>query len=76
MSLNDVLDVEVVLAGVVEIEVDIALGVDDSGDAIGGHDVRGVGETAEKELLDQNWFHEYVLELSLLDSSRFRFFPV
>src|SRR5438309_1589227 len=43
MGLDDVLDGETFLAGEVEVEVDVALGVDDGGDAFGGHDVSGEG---------------------------------
>ena len=51
---------ETFFAGEVEVEVDIALGVDDGGYALGGHDVGGVGEAAEEELLDEDWFHNVV----------------
>jgi hypothetical protein len=61
MGLDDVLDGETFLAGVVEVEVDVALGVDDGGDTFGGHDVGGVGKTAEEELLDEYGFHVFSL---------------
>ena len=43
--------------GVVEVDVDVTLRVDDGGDALGGDDVGGVGEAAEEELFDEHWFH-------------------
>ena len=54
---------EVFLAGVVEVEIDVALRIDDGGDAFGGDDVGGVGEAAEKELFDEYWFHCFALVL-------------
>jgi hypothetical protein len=60
MGLDDVLDAETFLAGEVEVEVDVALRVDDGGYAFGGHDVGGVSETAEEELLDEYGFHNVV----------------
>ena len=57
MGLDDVLDAEIFLAGEVEVDIDVALGVDDGGDAFGGHDVGGVSEAAEEELLDEYRFH-------------------
>ena len=61
MGLDDVLDLEVLLAGVVDVDVDVALGVDDGGDAFGGDEVGGVGEAAEKELFDEYGFHCFFL---------------
>jgi hypothetical protein len=61
MGLDDVLDAETFLAGEVEVEVYIALWVDDGGYAFGGHDVGGVGEAAEEELLDEYGFHVFPL---------------
>jgi hypothetical protein len=61
MGLDNVFDAETFFAGEVEIEVDIALGVNDGGDALGCHDVRGVGEAAEEELLDEYGFHVFPL---------------
>ena len=61
MGLDDVLDAETLLAGEVEVEVYIALWVDDGGYAFGGHDVGGVGEAAEEELLDEYGFHVFPL---------------
>jgi hypothetical protein len=57
MRLDDVLDLQVLLAGVVDVEVDVALRVDDGGDAFGCNEVGGVGEAAEKELFDLYRFH-------------------
>ena len=75
MGLDDVLDAEVFLAGVVEVEIDVALGIDDGGDSFGGHDVGGVGKAAEKELFDDDWFHGFALVLKSTGfGSIFRFF--
>ncbi len=63
MGLDDVLDAEIFLAGEVEVEVDVALRIDDSGDAFARDDVGGVGEAAEEELLDEDGFHDFVREL-------------
>lgn len=57
MRLDDVLDAEIVFAGEVEVEVDVALRVDNGSDALARNDVGSVGEAAEKELLDEDWFH-------------------
>ena len=54
---DDVLDAEIFLGREVEVEVDVALRVDNGGDAFAGDDVGGVGEAAEEELLDEDWFH-------------------
>ena len=67
MGFDDVLDLEVVLAGGVEVDFDVALGIDDGGDAFGTQHVGGVGQAAEVELLDGNdfpaWFGcEYTAE--------------
>ncbi len=59
VGFDDVFDAEISLAGEVEVEVDVALGVDDGGDAFTGDDVRCVGETAKEELLDEDWFHRF-----------------
>src|SRR5580704_17350826 len=59
VGLDDVLDAEILLAGVVDVDVDVALGVDDGGDAFADDDVRGVGETAEEELFDEDRFHYF-----------------
>src|SRR5438876_3668710 len=61
MGLDDVLDAEAFFASEVEVEVDVALGVDDGGDAFGCHDVGGVGEAAKEELLDEYGFHVFPL---------------
>ena len=66
MGLDDVLDLEVLFAGVVDVEVDVALGVDDGGDAFGGDEVGGVGEAAEKELFDEYRFHVFCLCMSMM----------
>ena len=52
MGFDDVLDLEVVLAGGVEVDFDVALGIDDGGDAFGTQHVGGVGQAAEVELLE------------------------
>jgi len=53
---ENVLDLEVVFAGEGKVTVDVALGIDDGGDAGGfvGDEVGGVGETVEIELLEEH----------------------
>ena len=60
MGLDEVFDLQVVLLCELYIEVDVALGVDDGGDAVGGDEVGGVGEAAEEELFDSQGFHLFV----------------
>ena len=48
MGLDDVLDLEALLLRGFDVDVDVALGVDDGGDAIGGDEVGGVGEQPRK----------------------------
>lgn len=57
MGFDDVLDAEVFLAGEVNVDVDVALGVDHGGNAFGGDEVGGVGEAAQEELFDEHGFH-------------------
>ena len=66
MRLDDVLDAEIFLGREVEVEVNVALRVDNGSDAIARDDVGGVGEAAEEELLDQDWFHVDSLGLQLV----------
>jgi hypothetical protein len=61
MGLDDVFDFEVLLLGEVDVDVDVALGIDDGSDTFGGDHVGGVGETAEKELFDEYRFHLFAL---------------
>ena len=61
MGLDDVLDLEIFLAGSFDVDVDVTLRVDDGGDALGGDEVGGVGEAAEKELFDLYRFHLFAL---------------
>ncbi len=61
VGFDDVLDAEILLAGEVEVEVDVALGVDDGGDTFAGDDVGGVGQAAEEELLNEDRFHRFHL---------------
>ena len=52
MGFDDVFDAQAVLGGGLEINVDIALRVDDGGDAVGPDQIRGVGQTSEVELFE------------------------
>jgi len=61
MGLDDVLYLEILLLGEIDVDVDVALGIDDGGDAFGCDHVGGVGETAEKELFDLYGFHLFAL---------------
>ena len=57
MGFDDVLDAEVLLAGEVNVDVDVALGVDYGCNAFRGDEVGGVREAAEEELFDEHGFH-------------------
>ena len=52
MGLDDPANGEAALAGKVDVEVDVPLGVDDRGFAVVVDDVRGMGEAAQVETLD------------------------
>src|ERR1700679_769501 len=66
VGFDDVLDLEVLLACVVEVDVDVALGVDDGGDALRGDYVRGVREAAEEELFDDYRFHVFTRDYLMI----------
>jgi hypothetical protein len=69
VSLDDIFDLTVLAGRGLEVDIDIALGVDYSCDALGGDHVRRMGQAAQKESLYVYRFHRY-----LLDDGRFRGF--
>ena len=71
VGLDDVLDLQIVLLCELDIQVNVALRIDHGGDALGGDEVGGVGEAAEKELFDAYGFHfclSRVFAMILLES--------
>src|SRR5262245_14233497 len=66
VSLDDVFDLPPFAGCRLEVDVDIALGIDDSREAIGPDHVGGVGQTAQIESLDLYRFHAYSPIHSLL----------
>ena len=56
VGLDDVLDGEAVRTGLLQVLLDVALGIDDRGLALGADEVRRVGETPKIELLEVHGF--------------------
>ena len=59
---DDVLDLQPLFAGGVEVDVDVALRVDHRRDAFRPDQVGSVRQTAQKEVFDENGFHGLSLE--------------
>src|SRR5580704_2974598 len=63
VSFDDVLDLQALFGGEIDVKVDVALGVYDSRDSSGTDQVGGVGEAAEEELFDRYWGYGFCLHV-------------
>ena len=52
VGFDDVGDPEIFFFGGFDVDINVALGVDDGGDAVGADEVGGVGQAAEEEVFD------------------------
>src|SRR5712692_1614457 len=60
MSLDDVLDLEILSFRFFNVLIDVALRIDDSGFAFRSDQIRSVSETAEIELLEEHWAFPWI----------------